>query len=133
MRGNVCISQICPAFRPLGDLTASPSPPRKTSKILFPILSSPEDSEDEISVKDVPSLLKRTTSVSTVLSHEVPRMKPPIMKPKSSAKVLTSVENLRSLEGKEKKKIKLQKAKEKRMKEREEKRLLKGNTVLNCV
>ena len=51
MRGNVCIAQICPAFRPLGDdgSTASPSPPRKTSKILFPILSSPEDSEDELS------------------------------------------------------------------------------------
>lgn len=49
--------------------------------------------------------LQRTTALSKFLSHPEPQLKPPGMQPKSSAQVLTSLENLRALEEKERKKI----------------------------
>lgn len=60
------------------------------------------------------------------LSHPASQLKLPSIKPKSSARVLTSSENLEMIEAKEREKREKQELKEKRKREREEKKLLKG-------
>ena len=77
--------------------------------------------------------LPRTTTLSKVLSHPEPQLKPPVMQPKSSARVLTSLENLRALEEKERKKMEEQKLKEERRRERERKRQEKRKMVFVVV
>ena len=77
--------------------------------------------------------LPRTTALSKVLSHPEPQLKPPVMQPKSSARVLTSLENLRALEEKERKKMEEQKLKEERRRERERKRQEKRKMVFVVV
>ena len=53
-------------------------------------------------------------------------MKPPPFNPKKSARVLTSVENLESIQQKEQAKLEKENEKKKRKEERERKKALKG-------
>ena len=83
--------------------------------------------------EDAAKFLPRTTALSKVLSHPEPQLKPPVMQPKSSARVLTSLENLRALEQKERKKMEEQKLKEECRRERERKRQEKRKMVFVVV
>ncbi len=118
--------QSLTASSPVVASTASPLPPLSPAELTFRGYESLDLPREEVCSEDPLRLLGRTTILSKVLSHAVPTMKPPTMKPKTSARVLTSLENLRALEEKQRKKMELQKLKEHWKKEREENRLRKG-------
>ena len=69
--------------------------------------------------------MPHSSTLAKVLSKNPPRIVNPCIAPKSSARVLTSLENLRMMEEKERKKKKKLEKKERRKLEREKKKLLK--------
>ena len=77
-------------------------------------------------------LLKRQTTLSRFLSVPDLRMNKSYQ-PKSSARVLTSVENLQRIEEKEKVQKEKEALKRERQRKREEKRLLKNQGSLFCI
>ncbi len=85
--------------------------------------------KEEVGVR----VLTRPTVLSKFLSHPAPQLKQPAKNPKSSARVLTSAENIRILEDKQRKKREQEEMKERRKREREAKRLLKGQKCSTCV
>ena len=87
---------------------------------------SEELSDEESEEGNEVGFLSRPTVLSKFLSRPAHQLKLPSIKPKSSARVLTSSENLQMIEAKEREKREKQELKEKRKREREEKKLLKG-------
>ena len=71
-------------------------------------------------------MLQRSSAISKFLSLPAHNLKHPTFNPKTSARVLTSLENIRALQQKEKEKIEKEELKKKRKEEREAKKLLKG-------
>ena len=82
-----------------------------------------EDKPENQNPNDV-ATLHRPTLLSKLLSHSMPNLQPPAIQPKTSARVLTSTENLRILEEKKRKDEK-EALKEQRKREREAKWLIK--------
>ena len=115
------------------DYTTSSSPPPTLQ--LSPESSTPPTPPPErVNLEDIPenqnlndvATLRRPTLLSKLLSRSIPNLQPPTIKPKTSARVLTSAENLRILEEKKRKKDENEALKEERKRVREAKRLIKG-------
>ena len=115
------------------DYTTSSSPPPTLQ--LSPESSTPPTPPPErVNLEDIPenqnlndvATLRRPTLLSKLLSRSMPNLQPPTIKPKTSARVLTSAENLRILEEKKRKKDENEALKEERKRVREAKWLIKG-------
>lgn len=114
----------------------SPSPTVSFQSEMSPLpqlhLSDEDASSSDAAVykeKEDVAILGRPTKLSKILSHSQPKTNMPTFQPKSSARVLTSLENIRILERKEREKREKQEMTDKRRKEREAKLFLKGNVT----